>query len=92
MIKTTILISAALFGAIAAGGQVSSAQVSDIATDPAIAEQTMIPLPQADTVIAQFSYLELSHDADGFSLSVTEKTAVFVDLEFPGEVHIRIGF
>ena len=52
----------------------------------------MIPLPQADTVIAQFSYLELSHDADGFSLSVTDKTAVFVDLEFPGDVHIRIGF
>jgi len=84
MIKTTLFISASIFGAVAASAQVPA--------PPATAEQTLIPLPQADKVMAQFSYLELSHNADGLSLSVTDKTAVFVDLEFPGDFHIRIGF
>jgi len=88
MIKTSLFISTALFGAVATGAQVTNTPAPDTAT----AEQTIIHVPPADSVIAQFSYLELTHDADGFSLSVTEKTAVFVDLEFPGNLHIRIGF
>lgn len=85
MMKTAIIASAAIFGAAA-----PSAPLTDIA--PATAEQTMIHLPNADTVIAQFSYLELSHGIEGFGLSVTDKTAVFVDVEFPGDIHIRVGF
>jgi len=89
MIKTTILISATIFGAVAASAQVPSI---DIDADPATAEQVLLPLPKADTVIAQFSYLELRHGTDGFDVSVTGKTAVFLDVEFPGNLHIRIGF
>jgi len=93
MIKTTIVLTAALFGAVAASGQVSSAQLPDVNPNIDVqAEQTMIPLPQTEAVVAQFSYLELIHNADGFSLAVTDKTAVFLDLEFPGEIYIRIGF
>lgn len=85
MMKTVIITSAVLFGA--AG---PAANFTDHA--PATAEQTVMNLPETEAVIAQFSYLELSHDEDGFNLSITDTTAVFVDLEFPGEFHIRIGF
>ena len=85
MMKTTLIISAVLMGAFA-----SSAQVAEPA--PEMAEQVILNLPPADSVIAQFSYFELSHDKAGFSLSVTDKTAAFVDVEFPGDLHIRIGF
>lgn len=85
MLKTAIIASAVVFGAAA-----PAANLADI--DPATAEQTVLNLPQADAVIAQFSYLEISHGADGFGVSITDKTAVFVDLEFPGNLHIRIGF
>lgn len=86
MLKTALIVSAVLFGAATS---TSTAQFSD---DAISAEPTILNLPQADTVIAQFSYLEISHGADGFGLSVTDKTAVFVDVEFPGDLHIRIGF
>lgn len=85
MIKTAVIISAALIGNVAA-----SVQLSD--TAPEIAEQTIIPLPQTESVIAQFSYIELVQDSEGLRFSVTDKTAAFVDLEFPGDLHIRIGF
>jgi hypothetical protein len=85
MLKTAIIASAVIFGAAA-----PAANLAD--TDPATADQTVLNLPEADAVIAQFSYLEISHGADGFGLSITDKTAVFIDFEFPGEFHIRIGF
>ena len=85
MLKSAIIASAVMFGAAAPTAQLADA-------DPATAEQTVLNLPEADAVIAQFSYLEISHGADGFGLSITDKTAVFVDFEFPGDLHIRIGF
>jgi len=85
MIKTTIIISAAFMGTIAAGTQVSD-------KPPVIADQTLLPIPQTESVIAQFSHLELIHNDEGFRFSVTDTTDVFLDLEFPGELHIRIGF
>jgi len=85
MLKTAILGTAVLFSAATPASQL-------IEADPATAEQTIINLPAADAVIAQFSYLEISHGADGFGLSITDETAVFVDFEFPGKFHIRIGF
>lgn len=85
MMKTALIASAVMFGAAA-----PSTQLAD--TEPATAEQVIMNLPRADAVIAQFSYLELSHGIEGFSFAVTDKTAVFVDLEFPGDLHIRIGF
>lgn len=85
MMKTALIASAVLFGAAAPTTQLAE-------TELATAEQTVLNLPATDSVIAQFSYLELSHDSTGFSFAITDKTAVFVDLEFPGEFHIRIGF
>lgn len=85
MLKTAIIASAVVFGTAA-----PTANLPEI--DPATAEQTVLNLPQADAVIAQFSYLEISHGADGFGVSITDKTAVFVDFEFAGKLHIRIGF
>ncbi|MEP3654351.1 MAG: hypothetical protein ABJO36_05585 [Litorimonas sp.] len=84
MLKTAIIASAALFAAA------PTAQLAE--ADPVTAEQAVLNLPATDAVIAQFSYLEISHGADGFGLSITDKTAVFVDFEFPGDLHIRIGF
>lgn len=55
------------------------------------AEQTILPIPDAK-VVAQIAYLEISQGADGFEFSLGEDTAVFIDLEFPGDHHIRIGF
>lgn len=55
------------------------------------AEQTVLPLPETK-VVAQIAYLEISQGADGFEFSLGEGTATFVDLEFPGDRHIRIGF
>jgi hypothetical protein len=81
MMKTAILFTATVLGvSTPAGPTVTSA-------DP-----TILTLPAAEKVIAQFSYLELSHGVDGFGFSVTDKTDVFVDVEFPGDLHIRIGF
>lgn len=85
MLKTATLASAILFGAAA-----PAANFAEPA--PATAEQTVINLPEANAVIAQFSYLELSHGQEGFGFSITDKSAVFVDFEFPGDLHIRIGF
>ena len=85
MMKTAIIASAVIFGAAA-----PSAPIAEI--EPATAEQTMVGLPNADTVVAQFSYLELSHGSEGFSFAVTDTTGAFVDVEFPGDLHIRIGF
>ena len=84
MLKTTLIASAILFGAAA-----PTAPLADV--DTATAEQTILNLPNPDAVIAQFSYLEISHGADGFGLSITDTTAVFVDFEFPGDLHVRIG-
>lgn len=85
MLKTTTFAFVVLFGAAAPAAQLTEAA-------PVTAEQTIFNLPDADVVIAQFSYLEISHGAEGFGLSVTDKTAIFVDFEFPGDLHIRIGF
>lgn len=85
MLKTAIIASAVLFGAA-----VPSARVTE--TPPATAQQTLLNLPPAETVIAQLSYLEISHGIDGFGISVTDKTAVFVNFEFSGNLHLRIGF
>jgi hypothetical protein len=85
MMKTAILASAVLFGAAAPTASYEAAP-------SATAEQTMMNLPETDAVIAQFSYLELCHDETGFNFAVTDKSAVFVDVEFPGDFHIRIGF
>jgi len=84
MLKTAFIVSTILLAAPAAP-QFSNA-------DPVGADPIVLNLPQADTVVAQFSYLEISHGIDGFDFSVTDKTAVFVDFEFPGDLHIRIGF
>lgn len=84
MMKTALIASAVIFTAPAAG------PLTEI--DSATAEQTILPLADTEAVIAQFSYLEICHDGTGFNVAVTDTTAVFVDLEFPGDLHIRIGF
>ncbi len=80
MIKTTILLTATALG-------VAAPSVPTLTE----ADPVVMGLPAAEAVIAQFSYLELSHGPAGFDLSVSEKTDVFVDIEFPGDLHIRIG-
>ncbi|WP_427453760.1 hypothetical protein [Litorimonas sp. WD9-15] len=55
------------------------------------AEQVILPLPETQ-VVAQIAYLEIGHGPAGFEFTLGEDTAVFVDLEFPGDHHIRIGF
>ena len=85
MIKTAILGTTLLFGAAAPTVPLANA-------DPATAEQTVLNLPAADAIVAQFSYLEISHSVDGFELSITDNSDIFVDFEFPGNLHIRIGF
>ena len=85
MLKSTVIASAILFGAAAPSVPLTNAV-------PASAEQTVMKLPAADAVIAQFSYLEISHGADGFELSVTDNADIFVNFEFPGDLQIRIGF
>ena len=84
MMKTALIATAVIVAAPPA------AYMTDIA--PEAAEQTNLNLPEAKSVMVQFSYLELSHDETGFSFAVTDTAAIFVDLEFPGEFHIRIGF
>ena len=85
MLKSTIIAFAVLFGA--------ATPVSSV-VDPASEkiEQTAINLPEVDAVVAQFAYLEISHDHNGFRFSVTDETAVFVDIEFPGNLSIRVGY
>lgn len=79
MIKTALFISAAaLTGA--------ANPVSGSTADP-----TFMPLPDTE-VVAQLAYLEISHGPTGFEFTLAETTAVFVDLEFSGDRHIRIGF
>lgn len=84
MIKSALIISATLFGAAA----------PTVLSNPATteAEQVIAPLPETEAVVAQFSYLEVSHSAEGFELSLSDTTAVFVDFEFAGDFHVRIGF
>ena len=84
MMKTALIATAVIVAAPPA------AYLTDI--EPEVAEQTIMTLPETKSVIAQFSYLELSHDETGFRFAITDTNAVFVDLEFPGEFHIRIGF
>ena len=84
MLKTALIASAVMFG-VAAPTQLETA---DLQT----AEPTAFHLPAADVVVAQLSYLEISHGADGFQLSVTDETGVFVNFEFAGNRHVRIGF
>ena len=91
MIKTVILGTAIVFGA--AGPIVPTAPTAPITDSPATpAEQTALNLPATDAIVAQFSYLEISHSEDGFGLSITDNADIFVDFEFPGDLHIRIGF
>lgn len=79
MIKTTFFISAvALTGA--ANPTLGST-----------AEQVILPLPDTQ-IVAQIAYLEIGHGPTGFEFTLGDDTAVFVDLEFPGDHHIRIGF
>ncbi len=85
MFKTAIIASTVLFAAAA-----PAANVNNI--EPATADATVLNLPDAESVIAQISYLEIRHGADGFEVSITDKTAIFMDVEFPGNLHIRIGF
>lgn len=105
MMKTTLMTVAVMIAAAAPAAQLTdNAQImteqavpGQAITGPATAqqtdaEQTILNLPDTDAVIAQFSYLQLSHDLNGFSLAITDTTAVFVDFEFPGDLHIRIGF
>ena len=92
MMKTALIATAVIFGAAAPTPHIT-AQLANGETPQieATAQQVMIPLPGAESVIAQFSHLELSHDTGGFNLAITDHAAMFVDLEFPGEFHIRIG-
>lgn len=85
MLKSAIIASSVLFAA-------SAPAIHPTEIEPATAQATILNLPDADTVVAQISYLEISHGIDGFGLSITDKTAIFVDFEFPGNLHIRIGF
>ena len=85
MLKSAVIASTLLFGAAAPTPPL-------VPVEPATAEQTVLNLPGADTVIAQVSYLEISHDADGFGFSITDNADIFVNFEFPGDLHIRIGF
>jgi len=85
MIKTAILGTAIIFGA--------AAPIAPLADSPATpAEQTALNLPATDAIVAQFSYLEISHSEHGFGLSITDNADIFVDFEFSGNLHIRIGF
>ena len=85
MLKSAIISSAVLFGAAAPATPI-------INVAPATAEQTVLNLPEVDAVVAQFAYLEISHGEKGFGFSITDVTAVFVDVEFPGKLHLRVGF
>ena len=85
MLKSAIIASAVLLG--------TAAPITPhVEPAPVTAEQTALNLPEVDAVIAQFAYLEISHDQTGFGFSITEDTAVFVDLVFPGNLSVRIGF
>jgi len=88
MIKTAILGTAIVFGA--AAPIAPTAPLADNPTTPA--EQTALNLPATDAIVAQFSYLEISHSEHGFGLSITDNADIFVDFEFSGNLHIRIGF
>jgi len=84
MLKSAIIASAVLFGA--------SAPVSNLSdTQPVPAEQTILHLPKPEAVVAQFSYLEVSHGENGFDVTVTDSTDIFVDFKLAGKFHIRIG-
>ena len=85
MLKSAIITSAVLFGA-------STPVLPIIDTAPAAAEQTALNLPEVDAVVAKFSYLEISHDETGFGFSISDTTAMFVDIEFPGNLSVRVGF
>ena len=87
MIKTAIFGTAIVLSAAAPTALFDAAAAPD-----SNAEQTVLTLPVADDVIAQFSHLEISHGADGFGLSITDTADIFLDLAFPGDLHIRIGF
>jgi len=84
MLKSAIIASAVLFGA--------SVPVDNLSgTHPVSAEQTILKLPKPDVVVAQFSYLEISHGKNGFDVSVIDSTDIFVDFKLAGKFHIRIG-
>jgi len=85
MLKSAIITSAVLFGA-------ATPVSSIVETPPATAEQIVSNPPEANAVIAQLAYLEINHGDEGFGLSIAENSAVFVDVEFPGNLHIRVGF
>jgi hypothetical protein len=84
MLKSAIIASAVLFGASVPVDNLSNAQ-------PVSAKHTILNLPKPDVIVAQFSYLEVSHGDNGFDLSVTDSTDVFVDFKLAGKFHIRIG-
>jgi len=84
MMKTVLIASAVLLGA---STPTASFEDGPLAT----ADQAMIALPATDSVVAQFSYLEISHDEKGFGFAISDKSEVFLDFEFAGDFHIRIG-
>jgi len=61
------------------------------ATIPTTADQTKLSLAETK-VVAQIVYMEINHGPKGFEFSLIEDSGVFVDLEFSGDTHIRIGF
>lgn len=81
MMKSIIFMSA-----IALTGATQSTTIAPTTVDQA-------KLSFAETkVVAQIIYMEINHGPKGFEFSLIEDSAVFVDLEFPGDTHIRIGF
>ena len=84
MLKSVIIASAVLFGAAAP-------LAPPVDPAPATGEQTALNMPEVDAVVAQLIYLEISHDKTGFGFRIAENTAVFLDVEFPGNLSIRVG-
>lgn len=84
MLKSAIITSAVLFGAAAPLAVPAE-------PTPAAAEQTALNMPDVDAVVAQLIYLEISHDETGFGFRIAEDTAIFLDVEFPGNLSIRVG-
>jgi hypothetical protein len=85
MLKSAIISSIVLFGTA------TPLSVPPQYT-PSNAEQTALSLPEVETVVAQFAYLEISHDETGFGFSITDESAVFLDIDFPPNLRVRVGF
>ncbi len=89
MIKTAILLTATALGFAAPALPTST--IRPAAPSVTEADPAFMALLPAKKVIAQFAYLEVQHGAEGFGFSITDQTGVFVDVEFPGDLYVRIG-